>query len=145
MTPRLVAVLNVGSMPITDDRDSAEAKALIKRVEAVIRHARTNVYDPTIHDPPDTDPEGRYSVKLGPLQCTCFLMRHEDDLLRCLTIMMPSAKSVADLPPRFACAVIAKMFGFTGEMDVNYEATPFECQCTARCAPMIACKQVEPS
>jgi len=105
---------DIADIPITDDTDGPEAKALNARVEAICRYAREHVIDARAPDqPPELlrMPDERQVLTVGLLRCVYVHSITPKGRFRQLTIGVPGAPGV---PPPEHCAVIAKMFGFTG-------------------------------
>ena len=140
--PILVAI-NPATMPVTDERDGPEAKALVVRVEAIKKHAHAHLHDQDTMPWPGEDPERRFTLEVGDLTCVYFRSIAGGKLGRCLFIGMKTAKTTADLPPPMACAVIAKMFGFIGEAGVDYRMDVETCACPRDCPPIVRCTQRE--
>jgi hypothetical protein len=128
-------------IPVSD----VEARTLRERVQAILHHARANTYDPNTMEWPGEDPEGRFTLEVGPLVCVYFRTMIGDAFGRCLTIRAKGAKGVRDLPPPKVCSHIAEMFGFVGELGIDYDAGPKSCGCAMKCPPIILCSQGEPS
>ncbi len=122
----LVAIDRSEAMLPTDE---PEALALLARVKAACRYARANVVNTTksmeMPAPPD-----ECIVTAGSVRCTFLHVRSPDGAIsRQLTIAMSGARELTDLPHPVACAVIAKTFGFEGEMFEGYQAEAIGCGC----------------
>lgn len=104
-----------------------EARALLERIRAVCKFAREHIID--TRSETDGRPlfEPERMMEIGPLRCLYFhAIATSGRRVRQLNIM---GESLDAIPPPFMCAVIAKMFGFTGRMFDDYEAGPGICAC----------------
>ena len=126
----VLVAINPSEMRVSAPDDAPEALALMDRVRAVCTYARGHVIDVRQLGGKYPEPDPRFRVDVGPLRCTFLhVIGPSGERLRQLSIGMAGSRSLKDLPPPVACAVIAKMFGFTGDIFDDYEATPRECEC----------------
>lgn len=117
-------------MVVTFASDGPEARALYARTQEVCRFAREHVIDTRIAGSEYTDPDPQYVFTAGPLRCTFLHIISPDGVpLRHLSIALTTARKLEEMPSPGACAVVARMFGFTGDMFVDYSAEPTACGC----------------